>query len=122
MVHIRRNEVRGVAILEPVGEIDLQLVEAIKNSITALMQEGYSRLILDCKGGCRVPYLVSGILRERVRRLQAIGGSLCLVRTSPTLNHALGATRLPFSLPIFPDEDSALRSFGPSRGPNPGSR
>jgi anti-anti-sigma factor len=119
MVHIRRNEGRGVAILEPAGEIDVTLVEAIKNSITGLVQEGYSRLILDCKGGCRVPYLVSGVLRERVRRLQAMGGSLCLVRTSPTLSHALGASRPPLSLPIFPDEDSALRSFGPLRAARP---
>ncbi len=116
MIHIRRNEGVGVAILEPAGEIDLPVVEAIKNSIAALVQEGYSRLILDCQRGCRVPYLVSGILRERVRRLQAMGGSICLVRTSPTLNHALGAARPPLPLPIFPDEDSALRSFGPPRG------
>ena len=120
MVHIRRNEGRGVAVLEPVGEIDLPLVDAIKNSIAALVQEGYSRLILDCRGGCRVPYLVSGMLRERVRRLAAMGGSICLVRTSPTLSHALGATRLPSPLPIFPDEDSALRSFGPFRAGTPG--
>ncbi len=119
MVHIRRNEGRGVAVLEPAGEIDLSLVEAIKNSIAALVQEGYSRLILDCKGGCRVPYLVSGMLRERVRRLQAMGGSICLVRTSPTLNQALGAARPPFTFPIFPDEDSALRSFGHSRAGSP---
>ena len=119
MVHIRRNEGRGVAVLEPAGEIDLPSVEAIKNSIAALVQEGYSRLILDCKGGCRVPYLVSGILRERARRLQAMGGSICLVRTSPTLSQALGATRLPLALPIFPDEDSALKSFGFSRAESP---
>ncbi|MBI4380525.1 MAG: STAS domain-containing protein [candidate division NC10 bacterium] len=119
MVHIRRHEGSGVAILEPAGEIDLTLVEAIKNSIAGLVQEGYSRLILDCKGGCRVPYLASGILRERVRRLQVMGGSLCLVRTSPTLSHALGAARSPLSLPIFPDEDSALRSLGPLRAARP---
>ena len=29
MVHIRRNEGRGVAILEPAGEIDVTLIEAI---------------------------------------------------------------------------------------------
>lgn len=121
MLHIRRDEGSGVAVIEPAREIDLPLVEAIKNSIAALVQEGYSRLILDCKGGCRVPYLVTGILRERIRRLRAMGGSICLVRTSPTLNHALGAARLPWPLPIFPDEDSALRSFGPSRAPGPGS-
>ena len=63
MVNIRRNEGRGVAIIEPAGEIDVTLVEAIKNSIAGLVQEGYSRLILDCKGGCRVPFLVSGVLR-----------------------------------------------------------
>ncbi|MGH7410074.1 MAG: STAS domain-containing protein [Candidatus Methylomirabilis sp.] len=120
MVYIRRNEGRGVATIEPAGEIDLPVVEAIKNSIGALVQEGYSRLILDCKDGCRVPYLVSGILRERVRRLQAMGGSLCLVRVSPTLSHVLGAARPPLALPIFPDEDSALRSFGLSRPPSPG--
>lgn len=119
MVHIRRNEGRGVAVLEPTGEIDLPVAEAIKNSIAALVQEGYSRLILDCKGGCRVPYLVSGMLRERVRRLAAMGGSICLVRTSPTLSHALVAARLPLPLPIFPDEDSALRSFGSSRAGSP---
>jgi hypothetical protein len=59
MVHIRRNEGRGVAILEPAGEIDVTLVETIKNSIAGLVQEGYSRLILDCKG-CRVQYLIQG--------------------------------------------------------------
>lgn len=120
MVNIRRDEGRGVAVLEPSREIDLSLVEAIKNSIASLVQEGYSRLILDCKGGCRVPHLVMGVLRERVRRLRAVGGSLCLVRTSPTLSHALGAGRLPLELPIFPDEDSALRSFGPPRAGSPG--
>ena len=40
MVHIRRNEGRGVAILEPAGEIDLTLVEAIKNSIAGLVRRG----------------------------------------------------------------------------------
>jgi hypothetical protein len=59
MVHIRRNEGRGVAILEPAGEIDVTLVEAIKNSMQAWSGRVF-RLILDCKGGCRVPYLVSG--------------------------------------------------------------
>lgn len=113
MVHIRRNEGCGVAVIEPTGEIDLPAIEAIKNSIGGLVQEGYVRLILDCKGGCRVPYLVSGILRERVRRLAAMGGTICLVRSSPTLNHALGAARLSLSLPIFPDEDSAMRSLAP---------
>ena len=119
MVHIRRHEGNGVATIEPAGEIDLRSVEAIKNSIGALVKEGYSRLILDCKDGCRVPYLTSGILRERVRRLQAMGGSICLVRVSPTLSHALGAARPPLALPIFPDEDSAMRSFGPARPPGP---
>lgn len=119
MLRIWRNEGRGVATIEPAGEIDLSAVEAIRSSIGALVQEGYSRLILDCKDGCRVPYLVSGILRERVRRLQAMGGSICLVRVSPTLSHALGAARPPLALPIFPDEDSALRSFGLSRPPGP---
>lgn len=119
MLHIRRGEGR-VAVLEPTREIDLSVVDAIKNSIAALVQEGYSRLILDCRGGCRVPYLVSGVLLERVRRLQDAGVSICLVRSSPTLSHALGATKPPLSLPIFPDEDSALRSFGPGRTGRPG--
>ena len=119
MVHIRRSEGR-VAVLEPTREIDLSVVDAIKNSIAALVQEGYSRLILDCRGGCRVPYVVSGVLLERVRRLKDAGVSICLIRSSPTLSHALGATKPPLSLPIFPDEDSAVRSFGPGRTGRPG--
>jgi anti-anti-sigma factor len=117
MVQIRRNEGRGIATIEPLGEIDLREVEAIKHSIGELVQEGYSRLILDCKGTCRVPFLISAILRERVRLLQSLGGSICLVRVSPTLSHALGATKPPLALPIFPDEDSALRAFGQARPP-----
>jgi anti-anti-sigma regulatory factor len=119
VVHIWRMEERGVATIEPANEIDLDEVEAIKNSIGALVQEGYSRLIVNCQSGCRVPYLVSGMLRERVRRLRAMGGTLCLVRVSPTLNHALGAARPPLALPIFADEDSALRAFGLGRGLTP---
>jgi hypothetical protein len=45
-----------------------------------------------------------------------MGGTLCLVRVSPTLNQALGAARPPLALPIFADEDSALRAFGLERG------
>jgi anti-anti-sigma regulatory factor len=119
MVRIWRDEGRAVATIEPEGEIDLSLIEAIKSSIGVLVGEGYSRLILDCKGGCRVPSLVSGILRERLRRLRAMGGSLCLVRVSPTLSHALGAANPLLALPVFPDEDSALRSFDLPRAPGP---
>ncbi len=109
-MRIWREEKLRAAVIDPQGELDLLSVAEITASMTLLNGEGYCHLILNCGAPCHIPYIALGVFAEKMRRLEHQGGSLVLVNLSPTLWRALQSVRNDSPFPIYPTEESALRS------------
>jgi anti-anti-sigma factor len=97
----------GVPILR-----DDETINALFGQATALVRdEGRPRLVLNLDGVIFLASVVLGKLATLVNQARAAGGKLAVCRVTRTIEELLQITHLADILPIYADEQEAVRSF-----------
>lgn len=106
----------GVCVVTPAGEIDLASAPRLKSSLVALLDEGFTRFVLDL---CAVRYLDStglGVLIAFSRRLNAEGRIVLAHAPEPVLG-LLELTGLDARFETFASMEDALAQVQGARRP-----
>ena len=97
-----------------VGEARLMypLLSDFAGSVTALVNAGERKLVIDLAGVSYVDSASIGCLMDLYRQASAAGGRLKLAGVQKRVETMLSMTGAQNFLEILPDEASAIRSFG----------
>jgi anti-anti-sigma factor len=108
---ITRN---GDVTVVRVGEARLMypLLSDFANSVTALVNAGERKLVIDLAGVSYIDSASIGCLMDLYRQATAAGGRLKLAGVQKRVETMLSMTGAQNFLEILPDEASAIRSFG----------
>ena len=110
----------GICVVTPAGEIDLASAPRLKSSLVALLDEGFTRFVLDL---CAVRYLDStglGVLIAFSRRLNAEGRIVLAHAPEPVLG-LLELTGLDARFETFASMEDALAQVQGARRPGSGA-
>lgn len=107
-LQVRWSETRGIAVIDPQGDLGIRTVVEIKNCITTLLADGCRTMILNCTGVRRVEVMGLGVLVERLCRAQGVGGTLALANVSPELTQRMRELRLDSLFQRFESVQAAL--------------
>ena len=114
-MNIEERKVGDVVVLDLKGKITLgEGDELLKDKINSLVNQGYSKLLLNLEG---VPYIDSAGLGEIVRTYTTVsrqGGSLKLLNLTKRITDLLAITKLLTVFETFDSESDALKSFSAS--------
>ena len=92
---------------------DEEIIEELFGQASELVREsGRPRLILNLDGVVFLASVVLGKLVTLTNQARAAGGRLTVCRVSRTVGELLQVTHLADILPIYADEQEAVRSFG----------
>ena len=106
-MNIRRKGL--LTILEP-GD-PAKGLSALDDQMSELARAGDLWIVIDMRGIDSLPEFAAGDLVVAAAALMRAGGVVKLANVCPSLSDILEATRLTTIFEIFPDEESALRSF-----------
>src|SRR3974390_2334631 len=111
-MNIEERKIGDVVVLDLKGKITLgEGDELLKDKINSLMNQGYSKLLLNLEG---VPYIDSAGLGEIVRTYTTVsrqGGSLKLLNLTKRITDLLAITKLLTVFETFESENEAVKSF-----------
>ena len=93
------------------GNIDHSEMVDVRNTISNLIREGHSKVIVSMEEVERVNYLSIGVLVERLRRLRNCGGDLKLVGMSGYLRTFFAGVGAEKIFDSFDSMEEALKSF-----------
>jgi len=114
-MQIEERKVGDVVVLDLKGKIILgEGDELLKDKINSLVNQGYTKLLLNLEG---VPYIDSAGLGEIVRTYTTVsrqGGSLKLLNLTKRITDLLAITKLLTVFETFDSESDALKSFSAS--------
>jgi len=114
-MNIEERKIGDVVVLDLKGKITLgEGDELLKDKINSLVNQGYSKLLLNLEG---VPYIDSAGLGEIVRTYTTVsrqGGSLKLLNLTKRITDLLAITKLLTVFETFDSESDALKSFSAS--------
>lgn len=105
------RQVGPVSIVEVVGKLTSIESGALRNSISRLLQEGRTQIVLNLRG---LEYLDSSGIGDLVQAYLSVikrGGEMKVVGLSEKIDEILKITKLYQVFPEFRDEQEALRSF-----------
>lgn len=97
-----------VAVVAATGEVDVFTAPGLDSEITALLEQGTSRLVVDLTGVSFLDSTGLGVLVKGLKTARDAGGSMQLVVTSDRIRKIFDITGLDASLPLFDTVDDAL--------------
>lgn len=103
----------GIAVVR-VGESRLMypLLSDFASAVTALIEGGERKVIVDLSGVSYVDSASIGCLMELYRQASAAGGTLKLAGVQKRVETMLTMTGAQNFIEVHPDESSAVKSFG----------
>ena len=104
-----------VALVDVFGHLTFFEVGALRESVDLLLQEKRKNILLNLKA---LEYLDSSGIGELARIYVAVvkhGGAMKVIGLTSRVEEVLRVTHLSRMFPEFPDEQTALRSFAPTR-------
>jgi anti-sigma B factor antagonist len=111
-MQIEERPTGDVMILDLKGKLTIgDGDELLKDKINSLVQQGYTKLVLNLAG---VPYIDSGGLGQVVRTYTTVkqhNGSLKLMNVTKRIEDLLAITKLLTVFDVFESEQEALQSF-----------
>jgi anti-anti-sigma factor len=112
-MNLTTDRAQGVAIVR-VGETRVMypLLAELSGAVTGLMTAGDRHVLIDLSKVTYVDSATIGCLMDLYRQATAGGGSLKLAGVQKRVETMLTMTGAHNFLKIFPDEASALKSFG----------
>jgi anti-anti-sigma factor len=115
-IHQRQNG--DTVVLELEGRLILgPETEGLSQSVKKLLKAGKTKILLQLEKLSRIDSVGAGTIIEAVLAARAPGDDASLIRPSPVASKVLavlGLMRRPDLLPVFPDEQVALKSFSAS--------
>jgi anti-sigma B factor antagonist len=105
------SEAAGATVVELTGELDSGAADELRQALSALLDQGRARLVVDLEG---VPYVESrglGALVTAMKRARALGGDLKLCALRPEVLSIFGVTHLNKVVPVFLTRQEALASW-----------
>jgi len=110
-------EVEGVSVLHLQGSITLgDETRKLRQLILATLDAGKTKVLLNM---AEVHYLDSSGLGELIAAYTTVrhrGGQLKLMKLTPRVRDLVQLTKVHSIFEVFPDEESAVRSFGSPTG------
>jgi len=103
----------GLAVLYTDGYINNQGGEEIARAAYELIDQGYTRLLLNLHGTKIINSIGISILIEIIERMLQIDGRLGFCALTPTIEKTFHIMGLAQYAGIFPDEASAIASLAP---------
>ena len=100
-----------MTVLRLEGDIDRQGVDVLRVALLACVKERRGRVIVNLSGVRDVSYMGVGVLVERRRQLQAIGGDIKLVGLNLFAKQVLEMTSVTGYFSIHDTEAQALEGF-----------
>jgi anti-sigma B factor antagonist len=108
---IQRMEVGLVTVLRFKGDIDLEGVNALRVALLTLIKEKRANVVVNLSGVGYVSYLGIGVLLERMRQFQVLGGDLKLVGLNLGVKRALHMASVTKLFTIHDLESQAIDGF-----------
>jgi anti-sigma B factor antagonist len=101
----------GVAVLCPVGRLDLLTAAALRARVVQAVDAGHQRLVIDLGQTTFIDSSGLGALIGALKVTRSGGGDLRLARPNEQARLALRLTTLDRVLRLFPTVDQALDAF-----------
>jgi len=100
-----------VAVVTLLGDIDMQEVVNIRNTISSVLHNGCYQLVLDFSRVQHINATGIGILTESLRRIRHLHGDLKLANLNPYLRHIFELTGMNRFFQIYNSRQAAIKSF-----------
>ncbi|MCK5242016.1 STAS domain-containing protein [bacterium] len=100
-----------VAVVSLFGDIDMQEVVNIRNTISSILHSGCYQLVLDCLRVQHINATGIGILTESLRRIRHLHGDLRLANLNPSLRNIFELTGMTKFFKIYTSRQAAVKSF-----------
>jgi anti-sigma B factor antagonist len=115
-VRTRKRDDLGVGVVTVSGEVDLWTVESLKDSLSACLDDGAHRLVVDLTEVDFIDSTGIGVLVAALRSARQAGGDLGLVVTHPHVSRILEITSLDKVFLLSEDVDGAAALVAASTG------
>lgn len=103
----------GLAVVYTEGYINNQGGEEIARAAYALLEEGYTRLLLNLTGTKIINSIGISILIEIIEKMLEVEGKLAFCALTPTIEKTFHIMGLAQYASIHPDEGSAVAQLAP---------
>ena len=105
------NRVHSIQVLKLTGDVDEFTCAKLRDTIRGLMDAGEFRLVIGVSGVNYIDSSGLGTLVGGLRRVAEHNGGLAISGANPQIERVLSITGLDKILPVFEDDDSAVRSL-----------
>jgi anti-sigma B factor antagonist len=95
----------------PDGRIDTAAARSFEDAFNGLLDEGHSRIVVDCSG---IAYMASAGLRVLMiglRRARGLGGDVCLAAVGPTVMQSFKMSGLDKLFAVHETVPAAVQSI-----------
>lgn len=112
---IQINDAGEVSVVIVNGNVLQENVSVFKEALLNLIKQGKIKIILDLWSSIYISSLCLATIVDMRKRANELGGDLKLARINKLAQNLLEATNLTRKIETFPDVDSAVNSFSPSK-------
>ena len=99
----------GVAVVAVVGEADLYTAPELKGALSAAVDGGARRVLVDLSESTFIDSTTLGVLMGAVRRLRPLGGGVAILCRDPNIRKIFEITLLDRIFEIYATPEEALR-------------
>ncbi|MCD4812406.1 STAS domain-containing protein [bacterium] len=100
-----------VAVIGLLGDIDMQEVVNIRNTIASVLDSGCNQLVLDLSRVQHINATGMGILTESLRRIRHLQGDMKLAGVNPYVENIFELTGIKRFFEIHATRGDAVKSF-----------
>ena len=120
ILQIEERVTEGVVILDLKGPLTAGLSDAaLREKLRALCLAGQIKIILNLKDVSNIDSSGLGVLVFGLAKLRRVAGDLALLHLNAAHLGLFSLTKLAVAFELFDDEQHAVNSFFPGRGPQP---
>lgn len=105
-----RNE-DDVAVVSLLGDVDMEEVVNIRNTIATVLHGGCNQLVLDLSRVQHINATGMGILTESLRRIRHLHGDMKLASVNPYVENIFVLTGIKRFFEIYATREAAVKSF-----------
>lgn len=110
-MEISAREVNGVTVFNMSGRLDANTVEDVEGKITAAIDDGATKLILNMEGMDYISSVGLRVLVMAAKRISQTQGGLALCTIQDQVKEIFDLAGFSAFLKMFDDEESAVASF-----------
>src|SRR6202011_2725281 len=108
---LRHWSVDDVAVIDMDGQLRVDTIPALRQSVSAALRRGHRKLLLNVGNVTAVDAAGLGAIVHAHTLTRGVNGRVKLVSHRPAVQHLLICTRLLFELDVYATEGEALASF-----------